>query len=137
MTDDTFCDVARTILTTPERVVALSDADYQRWMFEGVTEASFFSQEPALVSVQPRCPYHPGCDDVSAGAKALALRRWELGVTPYGLVDAFGLSELVLDFVVREIVPRCPQCASSMERPRASRELSVPAQGYLLAVPDV
>lgn len=135
MIDDDFSEVTRVLFTTSERVATLPDATYQRWMFEVGSRALFFRGERALVPIQPRVTYLPGLADHGESAKALGLKRCELGVTPTGLIDALGLSEPVLDFALQEIVPRCSGCQSSMERPRGARDFPVPKGGYLVATP--
>jgi len=134
--DDDFPEVARILLATSERVVALPDATYQRWMFEVGARAPFSLGERTLIPIQPRSTYFPGRADYGEGAKALGLRRWELGVTPTGLIDALGLTDRVLDFTLQVIVPRCSGCQRSMERPRAAIDFSVPEGGYLVVTPD-
>lgn len=128
-------DITHALLATSESVVSLQDAVYQRWMSKVPMAVSAFSNGRVLVPVSPRSTYLPNLADPAESSKALGLTRWELGVTPTGLVHALGLAEGVVDFVVRELVPRCPRCRVSMERPRDLRDLSLASAGYLLAAP--
>jgi hypothetical protein len=127
-------DILQLLLATPDSVVSLEDGAYQRWMSEVRVADSAFS-DGTLVPIKPRSEYLPNLADQAERSKALGLTRWELGVTPTGLVHALGLSEVVVDFVVRELVPRCSQCLVSMNRPRALRDLALPKEGYLIAAP--
>lgn len=135
MVDSYPSDVKRVLLATPVSAVALPDSTYQRWMSEARAETSIFSAPLSLLPINPRATYQPTCADYGEGSRALGLTRWELGGTPTGLIHAFGLSELVIDFVVGELVPRCVHCNCSMKRPRGAKDLSLPTGGYLLATP--
>lgn len=127
-------DIPQLLVATSESVVPLEDEAYQRWMSEVRVADSAFSGVK-LVPISPRSEYLPNLADQGERARALGLTRWELGVTPTGLVHALGLSDRVVDFVLSELVPRCPACDVLMDRPRASRDLSLPGEGYLIATP--
>ncbi len=128
-------DITHALLATSESVVSLPDSVYQRWMSKVPTAVSAFSDGRVVVPVSPRSTYLPNVADPAESSKALGLTRWELGIAPTGLVHALGLAEGVVDFVVRELVPRCSQCRVSMDRPRDLRDLSLASTGYLLAAP--
>lgn len=128
-------DITHALLATSESVVSLHDDVYQRWMSKVPMTVSAFSHGRVLVPVSPRSMYLPNLADPTESSKALGLTRWELGITPTGLIHALGLAEGVVDFVVRELVPRCPRCRVSMDRPRDLRDLSLASAGYLLAAP--
>lgn len=135
MVNNDSSDITHALLATSESVVSLHDAVYHRWMSKVPMEVSAFSDGRVLVPVSPRSTYLPNLADPLESSKALGLTRWELGITPTGLVHALGLAEGVVDFILHELVPRCWRCQVSMDRPRVVRDLSLASTGYLIAAP--
>ena len=135
MIDDTSPHIVTVLLADPGTVVTLPAATYSCWMSKLAVEASAFSRARSVVPINPRSAYVPTTTLHTEGAKVSAFARWEFGVTPRGIIHALGLSEQLVDFVVRELVPGCVRCGCSMQRPRAVGELPLPAEGYVVITP--
>lgn len=64
----------------------------------------------------------------------VTLSSSELGVTATSMLSALGLQEFVVDCVVTHLSPRCSRCEAIMNRPVGVESLTIPSEGFVVAI---